>query len=111
MSAPPEKDDSAGIRVLGAVVFFGLGLWLGALTFVLLHQRFHDYYFGSFGFNLNFGVVRLGEPWSSCFLFLCSTLFIWAGVSLLRRRTGRRVGALAGTVALLISLVAFLAGA
>jgi hypothetical protein len=56
----------------------------------------------SFGFNFDFGFLEIGEPWSSVFALACAASFIWAGCSLLRKRSGVRPGAITGMICFLI---------
>jgi hypothetical protein len=71
MKATPEKERATGYRILAAVPFFGLALWLGGTAARVLWQRSGGPFFGSFGFNFNFGLLTFGEPWSSWFVLLC----------------------------------------
>src|SRR5437016_5913917 len=104
MNAPPEKEETGWQRILGAVAFFGLALWLGGTAARVLWQRYGGPFFGSFGFHFNFGLLKFGEPWSSWFVLLCCPLFVWAGCSLSRRSGSLRVGAIVGAIAFLVLL-------
>ena len=104
MKATPEKERATGYRILAAVPFFGLALWLGGTAARVLWQRSGGPFFGSFGFNFNFGLLTFGEPWSSWFVLLCCATFVWAGCSLARKRGSFRLGALVGAIALLMLL-------
>src|SRR5437016_2985965 len=106
---PSENKSTSAYRILGAVAFFLLALELGGTTARILWQRYGGPFFGSFGFNFNFGLFRFGEPWSSWSVLLCCALFSWAGCSLARRSGSLRVGAIVGATAFLVLLAGCLA--
>ena len=110
MSAPLQSQETAGFRILGAAAFFGLAFWFGSIAARILRQHYGGPFFGSFGFNFNFGLLRFGEPWGSWFVLLCCASFLWAGCSLARRAGRLRIGAFVGAVVLLLLVAGFLAG-
>jgi hypothetical protein len=106
------KPQIAVVRIMASVPFFCLGVWLGMGTFQQLWRLYSPFYHearGSFGLILNFGVFEFGEPWSSCFALICATSFFWAGGSLLRKPGRFRLGAIVGTVCLLLFVIGFIA--
>jgi hypothetical protein len=103
-SLPP-----VGLRVLASLPFFGVGLLVGSLAARTLWERYVGPMFSSFGFRLNFGILKLSEPWASWFVLICSALFIWAGCSLVRRGGGFRVGAVVGVICFIVLLLALVA--
>jgi hypothetical protein len=101
-------------RIFAAVLFFFAGTWLTYFTtdhLWVLYSPFYHGLRGSFGFIFNFGLFRLSEPWSSCFVLCCAASFFWAGCSLLRRPGGLRLGAMVGAVCFVVFLIGFVAAA
>jgi hypothetical protein len=105
-----EKSVSLGsvARLLLSVFFFCYGAFIGSIAVFRLWELYarhqpqgaHDWVF-------HFPLFRLYEPWSCGFALACSFSFVWAGCSLLGKRDPFRVGAVVGTICLIVlSLVA-----
>ena len=108
MSAALENSETRLVRFVAAVALLGAAAWLGTTAAQILLQQYTSWWFGSFGFQLNFGLFNLGEPQSSWFVLVFSAIFVWGACSLLRRSEGLRLGAIVGLVALFLLLAAWL---
>jgi len=105
-----KVDEPAGplARSIASLPFFVPGLWLGAFTAQHLWRWYSHRLWYSFGFNFNFGLVRLREPWASWLVLTCCASLLWAGWSVARRGGGW--GVIVGAVCVIVCLLG-LAGA
>lgn len=74
------------LRYFIGTLFIIPGAWLLIFDLEHLWKLYSPFYteLYSFGVNLQYGKLRIGDPWSDIYLLLCGVLLVCAGCAIIK---------------------------